>query len=63
MKKYQAVTDNLPITICVNKIENGIKFRIKKGDYLDILTLKRGDYLETLKVRLLKMKIGKIGLN
>ena len=32
-------TDNLPITIYVNKIENSIKFKIKTGYYLELLTL------------------------
>ena len=29
MKKHETVTDILPIRIYVNKIENGVTFRIK----------------------------------
>ena len=29
MKKHETVTDNLPIRICVNQIENRSTFRIK----------------------------------
>ena len=37
MKKYQAVTDNPPIRIYINKIENRIIFKIKTGCYLELI--------------------------
>ena len=39
-KKYTNIkmnSDNLPIRICVNQIENRITFRIKTGYYLELL--------------------------
>ena len=33
LKKHETVADNPSIIICVNKIENGIKFKIKTGCY------------------------------
>ena len=39
LKKHGEKTDNLSITIYVNKIENSIKFKIKTGYYLELLTL------------------------
>ena len=38
-KKREKVTDNPPIKIYVNKIENRITFKIKRGYYLELLTL------------------------
>ena len=40
VKKYAEKTDNPSIGIYTNKIENRITFRIKKGYYLELLTLK-----------------------
>ena len=37
-KKHKPLTDNLPIRIYINRIENGIRFRIKSGYYLEFLT-------------------------
>ena len=37
IKKHEAVTDNFPIKIYVNKIENTITFKIKMY-YLELLT-------------------------
>ena len=37
IKKYEIVTDNPSIMICVNKIENRITLKIKTGYYLEIL--------------------------
>ena len=37
-KKHEAVTDNPPIRIYVNKIEKMITLRIKTGHYLELLT-------------------------
>ena len=33
LKKHETVTDYPSIIICVNKVENGIKFKIKTGCY------------------------------
>ena len=38
LKKYGEKTDNLSTRIYVNKIENGIRFKIKTGYHLQILT-------------------------
>ena len=35
---YETVTDNLPVRIYVNKIENVITFKFKLGYYLELLT-------------------------
>ena len=37
LKKHETVTDNPSIMIYINKIENGIMFRIKTGYYLKLL--------------------------
>ena len=37
MKKHETMTDNLPITIFLNKIEKRIAFKIKTGHYLESL--------------------------
>ena len=38
IKKYEAVADNSPIRIHVNKIENMMTFKINPRHYLEILT-------------------------
>ena len=38
LKKYREKTVNPSITISVNKIENRITFKIKTGDYIELLT-------------------------
>ena len=38
LKKHHTVTDNSPIRIYVNKIENTITFKIKTSSYLELLT-------------------------
>ena len=37
IKKHETVTDNPPVRIYVNKIENMITFRIKTEHYLELL--------------------------
>ena len=37
-KKHDTVTDNIPIKIYLNKIENKIMFKINTGYYLELLT-------------------------
>ena len=41
IKKLQTVADKSPVRTYVNKIENRIPFKIKKGYYLGLLTGKR----------------------
>ena len=41
IKKLQSVTDKSPVITYVNKIENRIPFKLKKGYYLGPLTGKR----------------------
>ena len=38
IKKHQRMTDNPPIRIHINQIENRITFKIKRGYYLELLT-------------------------
>ena len=38
IKEHETVTDDSPIRLYVNKIENRIIFRIKIGYYLELLT-------------------------
>ena len=38
LKKHSESVDNTSIRIYVNKIENGITFKIKNGYYLELLT-------------------------
>ena len=43
-------TDNTSIKIYVNKIENRIALKIKRGYYLKLLMPETMNYLETLKI-------------
>ena len=45
------MTDNHPVGIYVNNVENRITFKIKTRYYLELLTPKRWNYLEALKIR------------
>ena len=38
VKKHETVTDNLSITIYINKIENRITFKVKTGFFLELVT-------------------------
>ena len=49
-KKHETVTDNPPIRIDVNKIENRITFRIETGYYLELLTPETMKLLHTSKI-------------
>ena len=52
LKKHSESVDNPSIRIYVNRIENGITFKIKNGYYLELLTPeKQGNYLEALIVK------------
>ena len=57
INKHETMTNNPPIRIYVNKIENRITFKIKAGYYLELLTSEMMKLLEALKIRYLKMKM------
>ena len=58
IKKHEIVTDNPPIRIYDNKIENRITFKIKTGYYLELLTLETMKLLVTTKSKIIKYKNG-----
>ena len=47
MKKHETLTDNAPILIDVNKIENSIRCKFKARYYLEILTSETMKILES----------------
>ena len=47
--KHETLTDNLPIRIFANKIENRVTFKIKKGYYLQLLTSEKIKLLGNVK--------------
>ena len=49
-KKHETLTDNPPIRIYVNKVENRITFKIKKGTISIFLLLKRWNNLTENKI-------------
>ena len=61
-QKHDRVTDNSPIIIYVNKIENRIPFKTKRCHYIKLLTSKMNKLLGNTKVRLTKNKNGEIFL-
>ena len=62
INKHETMTNNPPIRIYVNKIENRITFKIKAGYYLELLTSEMMKLLEALKIRYLKMKMVRLCL-
>ena len=48
--------DNLPIRICINKIENRITFKAKIGCYLQLLQLETMKLIESNKNKITKSK-------
>ena len=58
IKKHQTVTDHPSIMIYVNKTENRIKFRVKTGFYLDLLTPERVKLLRSTKSKITKDESG-----
>ena len=60
-KKHGEKTDNPSIKIYVNPIENRIKFKIKTGYHLKLLTLKKMKLLGSTKCKITKDIIGKKG--
>ena len=58
LRKHEAIIDNLPIRIYVNKIENRIMFKIKTGYYVDLLTPETMKLLGSTKNKIIKDKNG-----
>ena len=58
-KKHGENTDNHSIRMCVNKIENRIRFKIKTGYYLELLTTETMKLLGSTKSKITKDKNGK----
>ena len=54
IKKHETVTDNPPIRIYVNKIQNRIAFKIKTGNYLELLRLGMMKLTESTKSKISK---------
>ena len=57
-KKHETVTDNLLITIYINKTENRITFKTKTGYYLEFLTSETKKVLESTKIKITKDENG-----
>ena len=62
IKKHETFTDDYPITICKNKIENRIIFKIKTRYYLQFFTPEMMKLLGSTKIKELKMKMVKMCL-
>ena len=59
LKKHSENVDSPSIRIYVNKIENRIKFKIKNGYYLELLTLESMKLLGNTESKITKAKNGK----
>ena len=57
LNKHENI-DNPSIRIYVNKIENRIMFKIKKGYYLELLTLETMKLLGSTEIKITKFKNG-----
>ena len=55
-KQYETVTDNSPIRMYVNKIENRITLRLKTVSYLKLLTPETMKLLKSIKNKITKDK-------
>ena len=58
ISSQEKLTDNSPIRIYVNKVENRIIFKIKRGYYLEYLTLETMKLLGSTKSKITKNKNG-----
>ena len=56
IKKPETVTDNPLIMIYLDKVENGITFKIKTGYYLKLLPFETGKLLGSTKIKINKDK-------
>ena len=54
-KKHEPVTDNPPIRIYVNKMENGIPFKIKTRYHLELLMVETVKYLGSTRSKKTKL--------
>ena len=59
-EKYKTVTDNPPVKIYVNKIENKITFKINSGYYLELWT---PETIKVVEIAKNKINIDKNGKN
>ena len=59
-KKHRANVDNPLIKIYVNKIENRVTFKIKKGYYLELLTPETRKLLGSTEIKITKDKMMKM---
>ena len=57
IKKHETLTDNPPIRIYINKIENKITFKIKTAYYLKLLTPETKKLTENRENKITKDKI------
>ena len=60
IKKYEALTENPPVQIYLNKIKNRIVFKIKTGQELELLSSKTMKLLGSTKKMLIKIKMEKM---
>ena len=58
ISSQEKLTDNSPIRIYVNKVENRIIFKIKRGYYLEYLTPETMKLLGSTKSKITKNKNG-----
>ena len=56
IREHEAMTDNSPMRIDINKIENRIIFRIKAGYYLKLLTFETMKLFQSTKSKISKDK-------
>ena len=63
IKKHETLTDNPPrIRIYINKIENRITFKIKRGYYLELLTPESMKLIGSIKSKITENKMEKMYL-
>ena len=60
IKKHEALTENPPVQIYLNKIKNRIVFKIKTGQELELLSSKTMKLLGSTKKMLIKIKMEKM---
>ena len=61
VKKHETLTDNPPpIRIYINKIENRITFKIKRGYYLELLTPESMKLTGSIKSKITENKMEKM---
>ena len=62
LKKHSESVDNPSIKIYVNKIENRVTFKVKKGYYLKLLTPETMKLLGSTEIKITKTKMVKMFL-